>query len=93
MVRKIFGWLAPSTRAASIRSPGSCEMKLCSRNTASGRAKQVCANHTWANFCSSTRSQAGIRVTPPRVTPVEKNFSSGTSAICSGTICNAKIAM
>ena len=27
------------------------------------------------------------------MTPVEKNLSSGTSAIWSGTICNAKIAM
>ena len=43
MRKKICPWLAPSTRAASITSPGISEMKLCSRKIASGRAKIVCA--------------------------------------------------
>ena len=42
MRRKIRRWLAPSTRAASISDSGSWEMKLCSRNTASGIENIVC---------------------------------------------------
>ena len=42
IVRKIRRWLAPSTRAASISDSGSCAMKLCSRNTASGSENIVC---------------------------------------------------
>ena len=43
MLRKIFQFDAPSTRAASIRSRGSVMKKLRSRKTQNGSAKTVCA--------------------------------------------------
>ena len=49
--RKIRRWLAPSTRAASISDSGSCAMKLCSRNTASGSENIVCDSQISAS-CS-----------------------------------------
>ena len=41
ILRKIRKWLAPSTRAASMRSRGNCAMKLWIRNIANGSANIV----------------------------------------------------
>ena len=92
--RKICPCPAPSTRAASMSSLGISAMKLCRRNTASGSAKITCAIHTVAKLCSRPRSSSGGNtVTSPIDRPREKRLSSGTSAICSGTICSANTAM
>ena len=92
--KKICPCPAPSTRAASMTSLGISAMKLCSRNTASGRAKIVCAIHTVAKLCSMSRSaKPGNTVTSPIVRPRENRLNSGTRAICSGTICSANTAM
>ena len=91
--KKICPCPAPSTRAASMTSLGISEMKLCSRNTASGSAKIACAIHTVAKLWStSRRSKPGKIVTSLIVRPRENRLSSGTSAICSGKIWSAKIA-
>ena len=93
--RKMREWLAPSTRAASMSSRGSSEMKLCSRNTPIGSEKHRWANHTSATRCTPTSSSltGGSTVTLPIETPWVNRRSSGTSAICSGTICSAKMPM
>ena len=57
--RKIREWLAPSMRAASMSSPGSSEMKLCSRKMPIGSEKQTWANHTVANCWAPTSSAPG----------------------------------
>ena len=46
ILKKIVTCPAPSTRAASMSSPGSSRMKLWMRNVASGSAKMVCDNQT-----------------------------------------------
>ena len=94
--RKMRKWLAPSTRAASIRSRGSCAMKLCSRNTASGSANIVCAIHTGRYghlMMESFPAMGTVGMCTPKSSkcPV-KSCSSGSSAICSGTTCSAKMA-
>ena len=77
-----------------MSSLGISAMKLCSRNTASGSAKMTCAIHTVAKLCSRPRSSSGGKiVTSPIDMPREKRLSSGTRAICSGTICRANTAM
>ena len=78
MRKKICVWFAPSTRAASIISPGISLMKLCSKKMHSGRPKIVCAIHTAGNEPLICRTSLKI-------------CSRGMSAICSGTICSAKI--
>ena len=80
-------------RAASMSSPGSSEMKLCSRKMPIGSEKHTWANHTVAKRCAPMSSGAGMTTVSPMLTPSENRRSSGTSAICSGTICRAKMPM
>ena len=66
-------------------------MKLCSRKIASGSAKIVCAIHTCPYEPPAFRPSKSC--TSPIDRPRENSDSSGTRAICSGTICSAKTAM
>ena len=60
-------------------------------NVASGRAKIAWAIQTRAKlYCTSLRPNPGKIGTSLMLSPSEKRLSSGTSAICSGTICSAK---
>ena len=67
--RKIRKWLAPSTRAASIRDCGSWAMKLCSRNMASGSANIVCADPDSASVALQVQ-RSGTIVNVPMCAPV-----------------------
>ena len=58
---------APPTRAASIRDPGSCAMKLCSRNTARGNENIVCDSQIWASVPFTPGE--GSTVTPAMRSP------------------------
>jgi hypothetical protein len=87
ILKKICPCPAPSTRAASMTSPGISRMKLCSRKIASGSAKIECAIHTWVN--EPAPRKPSNNVSPPTSSPREKSESSGTRVIWIGTICRA----
>ena len=74
-LRKIRRFEAPSTLAASIRSRGSAMKKFRIRKIPSGRPNAVCASQ--------------IPPKPLAIPSSRKRVSSGTSAICTGTIISA----
>ena len=84
MLRKIFQFDAPSTRAASIRSRGSVMKKLRSRKMQNGSANTV-----WAIQIPKYHPVIAVFV-PVRNSPRSWNsIRIGTNALCTGTTISA----